>query len=121
MAFLNQNKAKLYLKYSIITLVFKKNAIFCRKLSKIAENCYHNIDPLSQCPNSSVFCLPVQRGNLVRVPAAAHALRPDAAAREEAPELVRLARDLHVLRGRLQRQPGVYPTKKLQILVYKCL
>jgi hypothetical protein len=29
----------------IITLVFEKNAIFCRKLSKIAENCDHNIDP----------------------------------------------------------------------------
>jgi hypothetical protein len=26
-------------------LVFEKNAIFCRKLSKIAENCDHNIDP----------------------------------------------------------------------------
>jgi hypothetical protein len=24
---------------------FEKNANFCRKLSKIAENCDHNIDP----------------------------------------------------------------------------
>jgi hypothetical protein len=44
LAFLPQNKAKLY-KILIITLVFKKNAIFCQKLSKIAENCDHNIDP----------------------------------------------------------------------------
>jgi hypothetical protein len=30
----------------IITLVFEKNAnFFCRKLSKIVENCDHNIDP----------------------------------------------------------------------------
>jgi hypothetical protein len=29
----------------IITLVFEKNANFCRKLAKIAENCDHNIDP----------------------------------------------------------------------------
>jgi hypothetical protein len=44
LAFLNQNKAKLC-KNLILTLVFEKNAIFCRKLSKIAENCDHNIDP----------------------------------------------------------------------------
>jgi hypothetical protein len=29
----------------IITLVFEKTPIFCRKLAKIAENCDHNIDP----------------------------------------------------------------------------
>jgi hypothetical protein len=28
----------------IITLVFEKNAIFRRKLAKIAENCDHNIE-----------------------------------------------------------------------------
>jgi hypothetical protein len=33
----------------IITLDFEENAIFCRKLSKIAENCDHNIDPWSPC------------------------------------------------------------------------
>jgi hypothetical protein len=45
LAFLTQNKAKLC-KSLIITLVFEKNAIFFRrKLSKIAENCVHNIDP----------------------------------------------------------------------------
>jgi hypothetical protein len=44
LAFLTQNKAKLR-KFLIITLVFEKNAIFCRKLAKIAENCDHNIDP----------------------------------------------------------------------------
>jgi hypothetical protein len=39
-------KTKLnYAKLLIITLVFEKNAIFCRKLSKIAENCDHNIGP----------------------------------------------------------------------------
>jgi hypothetical protein len=43
-AFLTQNKAKLC-EILIITLVFEKNAIFRRKLSKIAENCDHNIDP----------------------------------------------------------------------------
>jgi hypothetical protein len=44
MAFLTQNKAKLC-KNLIITLVSEKNAnFFCRKLSKIAENCDHNID-----------------------------------------------------------------------------
>jgi hypothetical protein len=45
-AFLAQNKTKVC-KILIITLVFDKNAIFCRKLSKIAENCDHNIDPWS--------------------------------------------------------------------------
>jgi hypothetical protein len=44
LAFLAQNKAKLP-KILIITLVFETNAIFCRKLPKIAENCDHNIDP----------------------------------------------------------------------------
>jgi hypothetical protein len=44
MPFLTQNMVKLC-KHLIITLVFEKNAIFCRKLSKIAENCDHNIDP----------------------------------------------------------------------------
>jgi hypothetical protein len=38
-----------FAKIVIITLVFEKNANFfaenCRKLSKIAENCDHNIDP----------------------------------------------------------------------------
>jgi hypothetical protein len=46
MAFLTQAKAKLC-KILIITLVFEKNAYFCRKLSKIEENCDHNIDPWS--------------------------------------------------------------------------
>jgi hypothetical protein len=49
MAFLTQNKAKLC-KNLIITLVFEQNAIFCRKLSKIAENSDHNIGPWSPCP-----------------------------------------------------------------------
>jgi hypothetical protein len=45
LAFLTQNKAKLF-KMLIITLVFeKKRKLFCQKLSKIAENCDHNIDP----------------------------------------------------------------------------
>jgi fructoselysine-6-P-deglycase FrlB-like protein len=45
MAFVTQNKAKIC-KILIITLVFEKNAnFFCQKLSKIAENCDHNIDP----------------------------------------------------------------------------
>jgi hypothetical protein len=44
LAFLTQNKAKLC-KILVITLVFEKNANFCRKLAKIAENCDHNIDP----------------------------------------------------------------------------
>jgi hypothetical protein len=45
LAFLTQNKANLY-KMLIITSVFEKNAnFFRRKLSKIAENCDHNIDP----------------------------------------------------------------------------
>jgi hypothetical protein len=46
MAFLIQNKAKIG-KILIISLVYEKNAIFCRKLTKIAENCDHNIDPWS--------------------------------------------------------------------------
>jgi hypothetical protein len=47
MALLTQNKAKLC-KTLIIILVFEKNAnFFRRKLSKIAENCDHNIDPRS--------------------------------------------------------------------------
>jgi hypothetical protein len=42
---LTQNKAKLCKKF-IITLVFDNNAnFFRRKLSKIAENCDHNIGP----------------------------------------------------------------------------
>jgi hypothetical protein len=45
LAFLTENKAKLC-KILIITLVFEKNANFFRRnLSKIAENCDHNIDP----------------------------------------------------------------------------
>jgi hypothetical protein len=45
LAFLTQNKDKLC-KILIITLVFEKNAnFFRRKVSKIAENCAHNIDP----------------------------------------------------------------------------
>jgi tetrahydromethanopterin S-methyltransferase subunit B len=40
LAFLTQNKAK-WCKILIITLVFEKKA----KLSKIAENCDHSIDP----------------------------------------------------------------------------
>jgi hypothetical protein len=41
---LTQNNAKLC-KTLIITLVLEKNANFCGKLSKIAENCDHNIGP----------------------------------------------------------------------------
>jgi hypothetical protein len=44
LALLTKNKAKLF-KNLIVTLVFEKNAIFGRKLLKIAENCDHNIDP----------------------------------------------------------------------------
>jgi hypothetical protein len=45
LALLTQNKAKLC-KIFIITLVFlEKRQFFGRKLSKIAENCDHNIDP----------------------------------------------------------------------------
>jgi hypothetical protein len=44
LAFLIENKDKLC-KILIITLFFEKNAILCRNLSKIAENCDHNIDP----------------------------------------------------------------------------
>jgi hypothetical protein len=44
-ALLTQNKAKLC-KILIIILVFEKNAsFFHQKLSKIAENCGHNINP----------------------------------------------------------------------------
>jgi hypothetical protein len=44
-------------KYLIITLVFRKNAIFFRrKLGKIAENCDHNIDP---------WCLSYQKLQIV--------------------------------------------------------
>jgi hypothetical protein len=50
--FLTQNKAKFF-KNLIITLVFVKNAIFCRKLSKIAENCDHNIGPWLAITNGS--------------------------------------------------------------------
>jgi hypothetical protein len=42
--FFTQNKAKLC-KILIMTLFFEKNANFCQKLAKIAENCDHNIDP----------------------------------------------------------------------------
>jgi hypothetical protein len=44
LAFLTQNKGKLCKKL-IITLVFEKTLIFSRKLSKIAQNRGHNIDP----------------------------------------------------------------------------
>jgi hypothetical protein len=43
-AFLTQNKAKLY-KLLIITLFLRKTPFFRWKLAKIAENCDHNIDP----------------------------------------------------------------------------
>jgi hypothetical protein len=47
LAFLTQNKAKLF-KNLIITMVFEKNSnFFNRKLSKIAEKCGHNIGPMS--------------------------------------------------------------------------
>jgi hypothetical protein len=40
------SKQSQILKKMILTLVFEKNAnFFRRKLSKIAENCEHNIDP----------------------------------------------------------------------------
>jgi hypothetical protein len=48
MEFLTQNKAKLS-KILIITLVFLKRQFFRQKLSKIAENCNHNIDPKTKC------------------------------------------------------------------------
>jgi hypothetical protein len=45
LAFLTQSKAKLCT-ILIIKLVFEKNTnCFCRKWSKIAENCDHNNDP----------------------------------------------------------------------------
>jgi hypothetical protein len=45
LAFLTQSKSKIY-KILTITLVFEKNAnFFRRKLTKIAENCDHNVDP----------------------------------------------------------------------------
>jgi hypothetical protein len=44
LAFLTQNEAK-FCKNLIITLVFEKNASFLPKMSKIKENCDHNIDP----------------------------------------------------------------------------
>jgi hypothetical protein len=47
LSFFTQNKAKLWKKL-IITLVLKKAPNLCRKLSKIAENCDHNIDPYGQ-------------------------------------------------------------------------
>jgi hypothetical protein len=46
LAFLTQNKAKLF-KILIITLVFEKKRQFFSP--KIAENCDHNIDPWSHC------------------------------------------------------------------------
>jgi hypothetical protein len=47
LAFFTRNKDKLC-KILNITLVFeKKRRFFRRKLSKIAENCDHNIDPWS--------------------------------------------------------------------------
>jgi hypothetical protein len=42
MAFLTRNKAK-FCNNLMITWAFEKNAIFCRKLAKIGENCDHNI------------------------------------------------------------------------------
>jgi hypothetical protein len=50
LAFLTQNKANLC-KMLIITLVFENNDnFFAEKLSKIAENCNHNINPRSNLP-----------------------------------------------------------------------
>jgi hypothetical protein len=54
LTFLTQNKAKL-LKNFIITLVFEKRPIFSRKLSKMAENCGHNIDPWKEAPKLGVW------------------------------------------------------------------
>jgi hypothetical protein len=52
LAFFIRNKAK-FSKILIITLIFEKNAIFFRrKLSKIAENCDHNIGP--RCDSGKV-------------------------------------------------------------------
>jgi hypothetical protein len=53
MAFLPQSKAKLC-KHLILTLVFEIIAnFFARLLSKIAENCDHNIDPRRICEKKS--------------------------------------------------------------------
>jgi hypothetical protein len=43
--YLNYRYVVFFYKYLIITLVFEKSVIFCRKLAKIAENCDHSIDP----------------------------------------------------------------------------
>jgi hypothetical protein len=44
-AFLTQNKAELHMQKFDHNIVFlEKRHFFCRKLSKIAENCGHNID-----------------------------------------------------------------------------
>jgi hypothetical protein len=52
LAFLTQNKAKL----CKILIIFEKNAnFFRRKLSKIAENCDHNIDPWSDAAVPKCF------------------------------------------------------------------
>jgi hypothetical protein len=62
LAFLAQNKAKLFKKL-IITLVFeKKRQFFHRQLSKIAENCDHNIDPRCAKP---ILCRLLLNGNKV--------------------------------------------------------
>jgi hypothetical protein len=55
LAFLTQNKAKLC-KILIITLVFEKNANFCQRLTKIAENCDHCIDPWFEEFNVILVC-----------------------------------------------------------------
>jgi hypothetical protein len=54
LAFLTKNKAKIC-NNLFRTLDFEKNAIFCRKLPKIAENCDHNTDPSSSNYDSNKF------------------------------------------------------------------
>jgi hypothetical protein len=48
LAFYAQTTAS-FCKKNYYTIGFEKNAIFRRKLAKIAENCDHNIDPSLLC------------------------------------------------------------------------
>jgi hypothetical protein len=54
LAFFIKTKLHKLCKNLIITMFLEKRHFFCRKVPKIAENCYHNIDPQMEGPMTSV-------------------------------------------------------------------
>jgi hypothetical protein len=65
LAFLTQNKAKFWKKIDRNIGFWEKRQFFRQKLSKIAENCDHNIDP-RLCSNPRTLKSPIPRSEVQR-------------------------------------------------------